>query len=204
MKTSVFVAALALSAGAASAQYQVPASAVHATPLDEAGGLRGGLEVVYSSIPGPYVSISGGLNTLLTDDFVTTLTEPDLLHSIRFVGGVTDIASGNNVVGIRLLDLANDPVADFTVNLPQAGNFIWTITLAGSGLQTPTAGTFELSSGTETTTVNWFNTSSAPVIGMNVPSETQTYRTFEMTVPAPGSVALVGAAGLVAWRRRRS
>jgi MYXO-CTERM domain-containing protein len=202
MKIVVSVAALLMMSGSVMA-YEVPVSALTAQSLS-GGGFGDRVAVVYTSIPGPYAAAAGGLAASVTDDFVTTLSSPEDFVNMRFVGGVTSNATGSNQLAFRYFDTSATLVSSFTVNFPQAGDFIWTINLAGSGLQTPIAGTLQISANSPTTTMHWYTTSTAPAVGSNVADSSGTYQAFETTTPAPASLGLLGLGGLVAARRRRN
>lgn len=198
MKIILSIAAVLACAGTSMADLTVTAQ-----PLDS-GVYSARDQVVYSSIPGPYQHIAGGLNSSVSDDFTTTLGAAQDLTAMRFVGGVADATTGNNVLHFSILDLSSTEVGAFDVAIPQAGNFIWTINgFAGSGVQVPTGGTFTISSGTATTTMSWFTTNTAASPGTNVADANGEYQSFELTVPSPTGLAALGMGALAFGRRRR-
>jgi hypothetical protein len=167
-------------------------------------------QVVYSSIPGPYFAAAAATGVLGIDDYTSTASGATFeMPSMRFAGGVT---VANSQVLFEFLDNTNTLQNSFTVALPQAGNFIWTITL-GPGFMVPTAGRLRLTSAQATG--QWFLTSTAPSVGTNStsfgggtgPNQEPLYHVFELSaVPEPGSMAALGCgiAALVARRRRKA
>jgi hypothetical protein len=202
-------------AGAASADMlNVPAgqrvytsSDVHmvATPLDS-GGTDAGGTVVYSSIPGPYAAVAAGAFAQRDDYTSTNNTGSFNVDLFKFVGGVTAVGG---VLDFFFLDnTAPTPnvVSSFSIQFPQAGNFIWTITFGTSDPVALDAGQLQIQ--TETgTTGQWFLTTTAASPGSNSFSSgfgsPTNIQCFEMQIPAPGSLALLGLGGLLAGRRRR-
>jgi hypothetical protein len=215
MKMCVLV--LCACAGAAFGQaLPVPSTLIQATPADAAEldslGIQG--TPVYSSIPGPYAAFASG--TFATrDDYQTTIpggfATRFTMDQFKFVGGVS--AVGGILDFFILEHNTNNVMASFGVQLGQAGDFIWTITLnGGAGIgNIPAAGDVQIQT-RGTTTGRWFMTTTAPLPGSNdntfghgsVLTPNKGYGAFEMQkLPAPGSLALLGLGGLVATRRRR-
>jgi hypothetical protein len=209
MKTAFGLFAVAGLAAAANAGFfdvnadQRMITTISAAPLDEIAPAGTPL---YSSIPGPYSAFSAAAFAFV-DDYQTGGVGTFQVDAMKFVGGVT---AAGGILDFFLLDNANNVVSSFGVALPQAGNFIWTITLntpvnaAHNGrLQIQTRGA---------TTGQWFMTSTAPSVGTNSVAfglgsnlNPQRIAAFEIQqlVPAPSSAALLGLGGLMAARRRR-
>lgn len=209
MKIMRGLLALAALAGTASADIiPVPSNqtmfSATATDLD-APTPRGA--PVYSSIPGPYFAFAAGAFAH-RDDYVTSLGGPGnfTCDALRFVGGVTAVGM---ILDFFLLDPLNNVVSSFGVTFPQAGNFIWTITL-GAGLPAAQIGQFQIQNRAGSTG-QWFMTTTAPSVGTNNAlaghGSTLTppgYGAYELqNLPAPGALALLGLGGLMAARRRR-
>lgn len=213
MKIMRGLLALAALAGTASADIiSVPAN----QPMYEATGSpldgpspRGA--PVYSSIPGPYFAFAAGAFAN-RDDYTSTLPGVGnfTMDAMRFVGGV---AAVGNILDFFFLDPANNVVSSFGVSFPQAGDFIWTITL-GAGLPAAKVGQMQIQNRTGSTG-RWFMTTTAPSTGANnnlaghgstIPpaSGGPGYGAYELqNLPAPGALALLGLGGLMATRRRR-
>lgn len=163
----------------------------------------------YSAIPGPYSATGVGEDVRGFTYYETSAPGgPMFLGQMRFVGG-TDTAGGGvtfnfyNWAGV--VGEIGDLVNSFSVNLPQAGDFIWTITV-DEGFVIPTLGYVEMVNGTGGLS-RWFLTPTAPTVGTAFGSPfaafpTQAFALIE-GVPAPGAIALLGMAGLLGSRRRR-
>lgn len=198
MKTAAVLALLA-SAGAASA------IDLRADPIDSLPGYAGRDTVVYTDIPGPYSAFPAAAGSLGFDDYDSTIGGvADTLTSMRFVGGVSTVGG---VIDFNFYSTSAVLVTSFSLAFPQAGNFIWTITNVNASI--PGDGILQLSAHSDTTG-RWFLTAGLPTVG----STSQTYgggtsgathlnHCFELSVPTPGSLALLGMGGLVARRRRR-
>lgn len=166
-------------------------------------------DVRYNAVPGPYASFPVG-NGLRGYSYYQTNGEGASMYlgQFQFVGG-TDTAGGSvtfnfynySGTGSEFGSLANT----FTVNLTQAGAFIWTIDL-DPGFEIPTLGYVEMVNGTGGLS-RWFLTSTAPAVGTSFGSPSGAYpsQAFALIegVPAPGALALLGMAGLTRSRRRR-
>lgn len=209
MKTVVGVLALVASAGACMGQISATALPIGGINFED----RTTLTTVYTGIPGPYSAFGAAAGPVGFDDYDSTDPYPTMiLGSIRFVGGVTAVGG---TMQFDFYDTNLQLANTFTVNLPQAGNFIWTITLGANGgkdsvFTIPSDGVLEISA-INGATGAWFMTTTAPTVGSNNIAfgtgstlNPQRYNAFELNaVPAPGALALVGLGGLVAGRRRR-
>ena len=160
--------------------------------------------VVYSHIDAPYSAFAAG-NYLGFDDYVTTEAGPTTsLNSMRFVGGVT---VANTALQFNFYNAAGTTlITSFALTFGTAGNFIWTITDIG-GESIASDGIMEVV-GVAGATGRWFLSTSATTVG----SDDRTFgdsttpnnqHSFELSVPAPGSLALLGLGGIIAGRRRR-
>jgi hypothetical protein len=207
MKAFAFgVVALSLAAGMASAAQPW---VMGFEPLS-AGDLpqtRASNSVVYSAIPSPYAAFPAATGSIGFDDYDSTLAGGSAyLQSMKFVGGLTTAG----VMRVEFYDTSLAFVNSFTVNLP-LGNSIWNIgleTVANAKDSTfliPEAGFIQLVA-TGGALGQFFLSTAVPTIGTESrtlgDTATHSHR-FELTVPAPGSMALLGLGGLLAARRRR-
>ena len=214
MKASLlFAMVVAAAAGTAHARV---ASVVSWEPIPESDGggfvPRSNITTVFSAMAGPFAAFSAATGNAGFDDYVSTYTDSPymLLNTFRFVGGVTTVGGGMTF-NFYNADLTLHDA--FSVALPSAGDFIWTISLesaAGakdSDFGIPAAGYLEVIIDANTTG-RWFLSTSLPTIGTEsrAPNqgslETHSHR-FELNIPAPGASVLLGLGGLVALRRRR-
>lgn len=194
----VSCAAVAMLAGTAMAQSYT----LHADPIPEGMYVERGPGVIYSAMAGPFQAFAAAAGNLGVDDYDSILPGgQDNLTALRFVGGVTEVGG---IIDFNFFDVASAPVSTFAVQFPQAGNFIWTITLA-TPVVIQDQGFLQLSTRAGVTG-QWFLSTSLPTVGTESralgDTTTHSHR-FELTVPAPGSLALLGLGGLVAGRRRR-
>jgi len=166
-------------------------------------------DVRYDAVPGPYAALPAGDGQRGFNYYQAAGAGSSMfLGQFRFVGG-TDTAGGGVQFNFYSWDgtvgVPGSLVNSFSVNLPQAGNFIWTITV-DPGFEIPTLGYVEMVNGTGGLS-RWFLTSTAPSIGTSFGSPFEAYpsQAFGMIegVPAPGALALLGLAGLAGRRRRR-
>ncbi len=212
MRASLFFAlAVAASAGPALA-FNARIVGWEPIPEDDTIVTRSQFQSVFSAIPGPYVAFSAATGSLGFDDYQSTYTAgPDFaLQSMRFVGGVTTVGGP---LTIDFFDATQTLVNSTTLNLPSAGNFIWTITfesaagLKDSNFIIPANGYVQLTAGAGTTG-QWFLSTSLPTVGTESRAQgqgsvtTHSHR-FELNIPAPGSLAILGLSGLALGRRRR-
>jgi len=161
--------------------------------------------VVYSHLNGPYAAFAAA-NYLGFDDYATALavSGPTMsLNSMQFVGGVTTAGSSitfnfYNSAGTTLLN-------SFSSTFGTAGNFLWSVTNLG-GFTVGSSGVLELVAQTGKTG-QWFLSTSATTVGSDSrtfgDTTTTNQHSFSLSIPAPGSLALVGLGGLLAARRRR-
>jgi hypothetical protein len=202
------VAALCVAAGAAQAitltAHSIETGAlVYSSDTAVSYGPRADT-VVYSHIPGPYSAFAAA-NYLGFDDYTTTVAGPIAsLNSMRFVGGVT---TANTTLSFNFYDASGATLVNsFTSTFGQAGNFIWSITELG-GFDVASIGILEIVGTATSTTGRWFLSTSATTVGTDSrtfgDTSTTNQHSFELSVPAPGSLALLGLGGIVAGRRRR-
>ncbi|MEQ1906504.1 MAG: PEP-CTERM sorting domain-containing protein [Pirellulaceae bacterium] len=178
-------------------------------------------DIVFNSVPAPsgYVGFPAATGLAGVEDYQANLTltpygnntQTDfILKSFQWVGGVT-VAGG--VAQYQFTEADNvTPVSTFSVALPFAGNFIWTITVPDTvirrvgGLRTTFTGG---------AVGQWFISNNNPTDGTSplnpfgVPGSPPRTFAFALdgisTVPEPGSASLI-CLGLVAMglvRRRR-
>lgn len=208
MKASIFVLALALTAGTAMATdgYVIGYEPISDLP---APTTRASNSVVFSAIPGPYQAFAAAPGVMGFDDYDSALAGGNaFLQSFRFVGGLA--ATGN--IRVEFYDAGANLINQFNVNSLPAGNNIWNIGLesvAGAKDSTfliPEAGFVQIVSTSAGVNGQWFLSTTVPSVGTSSllagSTTTHTHR-FELTVPAPGAMALLGLGGLVAARRRR-
>lgn len=175
-------------------------------------------DVVFNSVPGPYVAFPAATGQLGIEDYQADLTftpfgnntQTDfIVQSMQFVGGVT-VAGGT--VQLRFLQSdATTQVAAFNVTLPSAGNFIWTITLPPTVI--PRVGVLEINA-LSGALGQWFISDSLPARGTSpgnpdaLPPAAGGPRVYAFNldgianIPEPTSIGILGlvvvaAAGLV-------
>lgn len=214
MKASLlFALVVAAAAGVAHARV---ATVVSWEPLPESDGggfvPRSNITTVFSAMDGPYAAFPAASGNAGYDDYQSTYTDSPymLLNTFRFVGGVTSVGGGVTFNFYNADATLHDA---FSVNLPSAGDFIWTISLesvAGakdSDFGIPAAGYLEMIVDANTTG-RWFLSTTLPTIGTESRNpnqgsvESHSHR-FELNIPAPGASVLLGLGGLAAFRRRR-
>lgn len=211
MKT--FVSALALVAVAGVAQgvtiFDVNTARITATPVDGVFYAPRDSGIIYDSTTtassgGTTVTVGGSI----VEDYTSTAVDPvNQLMTHVFVGGV---ATANHVLFFNFYNAGGNFTGGYGVRLPQAGNFVWTITInpfgpggdvpitpSGFAQMVPDSGVNN--PGGVASTVTWRFTASAPTVG----STTGTVYRQSLNVPAPGAMALIGMGGLLASRRRR-
>lgn len=219
---SSLASAFALLLTVASATAQTPNFAsLSAAPLESLGGISiASPSLVYNSVPANLSQllafpVRGG--SLGFDDYRTTLAgshETMRLTSMQFVGGVT-VAGG--VLAFEFFDSNANPFSVLTGQLPQAGNFIWTLTIGDAfEFLVPTNGILQIRALGNAQGRFWL-TPTPPSVGFNDPAfgggvttnGTPLYHAFSLTgaVPEPGAVALLVGAGVagagVLVRRRK-
>lgn len=196
MKKCIALFALVVAAGSASAIN------VTATPLTELPGYAERGTPVFSALDGPFAAFPAASGSIGFDDYDSILPGGyDVLTDLKFVGGVTTVGGR---LDFNFYHPDGTAINSFFVNLPQAGNFIWTIN--SINIVIPTDGIMEIVAAADTTG-RWYLSTTAPTIGTQNAafgggSGGNSHR-FELQVPAPGAAALLGLAGLVAGRRRR-
>ncbi len=195
MKT--FVASAAVLVTAISADAAIVATA------QEIDAYQGSLaeSVVYSSLAGPYAAYPANAYLGAANYTSIMVDATEQVSSLKFVGGVV---TANSTLNFGFWNAAGDMlVSSFEMTFSQAGNYIWTITLAPEdGISAAANGWLEVQ-GVAGATGKWFLTTTAASIGSQVPVTGSYIHAFELTtVPAPGAVALLGLAALVGRRRR--
>ena len=168
-------------------------------------------DIRFDSMAGPYAALPAGTGLRGFNYYQASGAGSSMyLGAFGFVGG-TNTAGGSVTfnfysytgTGTEYGALANT----FTVTLPQAGDFLWTIDL-DPGFEIPTLGYVEMVNGTGGSS-RWFLTSTVPTVGTSLGAPfpanyaAQSFQLVEGVVPAPGALALLGMAGLARSRRRR-
>jgi hypothetical protein len=217
-KTIIFAAGLAVASSASADLTNAPHSnlldpSMYTMTAQEIGGPNIGqvAAVHYSCMEAGFASFGPTAGVTGFDDYQSTAGADMTLTEMRFVGGV-DTTGG--VAFFEFYDAASSFVSSIGLAFPQAGNFIWTITIGSA----PTAAEngFMQMVGDDAglfgpaTLSEWFLTDVAPTVGtsdINVGGAVGTHNNaFELTgdpIPAPASVALLGLGGFAAARRRR-
>ena len=165
--------------------------------------------VTFDSVPGPYVafapgngSLSVGSGALPGEDYIMDLSATGnpgnttaTLTTVQFVGGV-DTAGG--ILDFNFFDSAQNAAGGFSVQLPQAGNFIWTIGVGA--FVVPSSGFMDVvldPNRPENAGVlaQWFITSTPPGVGSSPQDATggNGDHSFSFTaIPEPVSGGLLG------------
>lgn len=209
---------IGLLAGAALSSSAFGQYSLSAEPIDGGGGYIDRVSTVYSSLTGGYAGFAGATGPIGFDDYQTTNVADNVttLAQFKFVGGVSTVGG---ILTMQFFDPnnGNSLFSSFNVALPQAGNFIWTITLGAqpdgsdSNFVIPTNGIVQIVADAATTG-RFFFTGAAlpPAVGGNNPAfgsgaALNRNEAFELvSVPTPGALAVLGLGGLVAARRRRA
>lgn len=208
MKTVLFAAVAGLAASAFAGPQLLDSSeyTITATPIDADFGGDKVLGTWYSQIPGPYAAAPAATGVRGVMDYQSTAPGDITLTSVRFVGGT---ANAGGIAFIDFFDTNSNFVDGFGFQLPQGGNFIWTITL-NTPVIAPAAG-FAQYTVDAASTGQWFLTTTAASVGNSLTAEATVggapaFYTLELNgdaVPTPASAAVLGFGGLLAARRRR-
>jgi len=172
--------------------------------LGVAGASMG--QTVYDSIAGPYSAFAASTGLLGYDDYTTNQGGTSFsMYQFKFVGGVTTVGGILTFQFYHASDTTlASPYTGFSVALPQAGNFIWTITM-GTNLNIDNTG-YVAGFADAATTGQWFLTGTAPAVGSNSTTfsdnTSNKYHAFAMAVPEPASMTAMGL-GLVALISKR-
>jgi hypothetical protein len=181
-------------------QYRISAAAEPGTPfsLRDTGTIYDSR--LAGSAGGTSVTQDAEFSQEVRSQYTSIGVDPNYLTSFIFVGGV---AAVNQVLFFQFYDSASMPVSDFGVQLPQAGNFVWTITLA-QPIPIANVGHVGLIPNTGVTGTFRF-ASTAPAVGTStdVSDGKPGFYRYQITVPTPASASLLALGGLVALRRRR-
>ena len=186
-------------------------AALEAAPMDTSKLVTAGVQYSNLGLGNNFASTETGLTVGVAD--YDSVADDDINMGIfTFVGGVSAVGG---VLFFDFFDAGGNFYDGFGVQLPQAGNFIWTITLntpqvtldAGSVAMFADDGFF---TGLPASTGTWFlNAVPATIGSAGLPDGTDAtgaaldFKFAIEAVPAPASVALLGLGGLVATRRRR-
>lgn len=209
MKAVLFAfAAVGLAVGTASAATEARLVSYEPISGELAPTTRASNSIVFSAIPGPYQAFAAATGVLGFDDYDSTLAGGNaFLQSLRFVGGLT--AAGT--IRAEFYDTAANLVSSANLPIAGAGNFIYNFSLEtalnakDSTFLIPEAGFIQLVA-LGGVTGQFFLSTTVPSVGTSSlalgSTTTHTHR-FELTVPAPSAMALLGLGGLVAVRRRR-
>jgi len=164
----------------------------------------------YVAFPDTAIEADGELESAGVADFATGSADKILLEQFVFVGGVNQVGG---TVFFDFFDSAGTLIDGFGITLQQEGSFIWTIDLnapfsiLSEGLIRMSVDDENLSGSGSTAAGRWFLGNAGATIGDAGAAEASPDFNFNFalnsSVPAPGSVALLGFGGLVASRRRR-
>jgi hypothetical protein len=155
---------------------------------------------------------SNNPNAPVVEDFVSISPDPvNALSLHSFVGGV---ATANHVLFFNFYDTNSVFTGGYGVRLPQAGNFIWNITIADpQTVRVPNAGFAAMfpdsgvnNPGGVPSNVTFRFTNTPPAVGSTAGTIYRQSITTINAVPEPGSVALMiglGISGLVLRRKIR-
>lgn len=174
--------------------------------LTGGAGVQGSTIPVYEDVAGPFAAFGASAN-LGFEDYNSVGNDPVNMVALRFVGGVT---AAGGTLNFAFFNMDQSPATNFNVILPQAGNFIWTITVASTVI--PNDGILQVT-GVNGSTGQWFLSPTAPTVGTNdinfgSGSGLSPQRTAKFaidTVPEPASmIALgLGLAGAIARKRKK-
>lgn len=156
------------------------------------------------------IQSDGELESAGVADYTSISSGDIVLNQFQFVGGI-DQAGG--VVFFDFFDAAGALIDGFGVQIAEAGNFIWTIdlnesiTIANAGLIRMSIDDEDLAGAGSAAAGRWFLGNAGATIGDAGASEADPDFNFAFalnsTVPAPGSLALLGMGGIVMSRRKR-
>ena len=193
-------------------------STATAREIGSTAGLRGTSTTVYSNTaegtgyqaaPVSGINVNGELELLGTADYQSIATSNFELTEFQFIGGVNQVGG---VVFFDFFDAGGSYIDSAGVQLSEAGNFLWTITLnttfdiADGGFVQMYVDDENLAGAGSTAGGQWFLTDAGATIGDALAADAGTsfdYTVALSTVPAPGAAALLGLGGIAATRRRR-
>lgn len=181
-----------------------------ATALESSNTNRGAAPL-YDNQAGPYQAFPpSAVNPIGVGDYQSVATNNIDVSEFVFVGGVNTAGS---VVFFDFFDAGGNFLDGFGVALPQAGNFIWTITTTDLEIAADGIVSMDVDDGTNGPAglAQWFLTAGAAAVGnagiadfANGPDSFNFAFAISGTeIPAPGAIALLGLGGAVATRRRR-
>ncbi|MEM9373044.1 MAG: hypothetical protein AAGA55_05315 [Planctomycetota bacterium] len=165
----------------------------------------------FQAFPESTVNLDGATESIGFDDYTSIASGTTQITEFRFVGGV---AQAGGVMFVDFFDSSGAALDGFGIQLADAGNFIYTITVS-TAVDVADVGFVQISLDDDglfadgvQTTGQWFLSAEAATIGANGPdggaSAGALNHNFELTtVPAPSAAALLGLGGLIAGRRRR-
>lgn len=115
-----------------------------------------------------YAAYGAATGVIGWDDYVSVAAGPLDLTTVKFIGGVT-VAGG--IVWFDFFDYAGaNWINGFGVQLPQAGNYIWTITLGSVYTVDPT-GILQITADTASGTLGqWYLSDALPNVGTQDPN----------------------------------
>jgi hypothetical protein len=215
--TKTAVALLVAAAGMASADVALDSVDRSGYDIFTAQGValetqnRGDFPAQYNNQDGPYSAFppSGAADGPLgVADYQSIATNNIAMEEFVFVGGVDTVDA---VIFVDFFDAGGNFLDGFGVALPEAGNFIWTITTGG--LEVAAGGFVQMNIDDGTNGPlglgQWFLNDTPAAVGDALAADIDgTAFNFAFSingfeVPAPGAAALLGLGGLVATRRRR-
>lgn len=140
---------------------------ITSAPLETGGEITESAAVIFNgNDTGGFSAFAAATGPIGFEDYTSTSAGPIDVSIFRFVGGVQDVGGEMTV---EFYDITGTTLlGGFVVNLPSAGNFFWTITLASGTVIADGAGVVQLVAGAATTG-QWFMSATAPTIGTDDP-----------------------------------
>ena len=164
----------------------------------------------FASFPDTVIDTDGQLEVAGFADYASISTGSILLDQIRFIGGVNQVGG---TVFFDFFDSSGVFIDGIGVSLNQSGTLLWTvnlgtaITIANEGFIRMSIDDENLSGSGSTARGRWFLGNNGATIGDAGNAEVSPDFNFNFelnsSIPAPGSLVLLGLGGIVVGRRRR-